>query len=114
MLRDDELWWCSASCGNNVHAGCFDAWARESRWVITCPICQFEPRRAAPEAAFESVSGRRRGRGGGRKFDAGAPALAAEAEAGAGGGAVDDDHVTARDVILAVMGAKGGVCGSWL
>ena len=24
----EEITWCRAACGNNVHTGCFDAWAK--------------------------------------------------------------------------------------
>lgn len=26
--EDEEIVWCRAACGNNIHKGCFDQWAR--------------------------------------------------------------------------------------
>ena len=49
---DEEITWCRAACGNNIHTGCFDAWAKtkagkcisycqqgakaQPRWIAGC------------------------------------------------------------------------------
>lgn len=38
---DEEVTWCRAACGNNVHKGCFDQWARMKQ-KVTCPFCRTE------------------------------------------------------------------------
>ncbi|KAK5115004.1 hypothetical protein LTR85_010042 [Meristemomyces frigidus] len=37
---DEEIVWCRAACGNNVHKGCFDQWANTKRGNVTCPFCR--------------------------------------------------------------------------
>ena len=40
---DEEVVWCRAACGNNVHEACFEQWAetkRGSRAGVTCPFCR--------------------------------------------------------------------------
>jgi len=40
---DEEVVWCRAACGNNVHKACFDQWAqvkRSNHATITCPFCR--------------------------------------------------------------------------
>lgn len=40
---DEEIVWCRAACGNNVHKACFDQWARTKMgYGITCPFCRTE------------------------------------------------------------------------
>lgn len=37
---DEEIVWCRAACGNNVHKACFDQWARTKMGHVTCPFCR--------------------------------------------------------------------------
>ncbi|KAK4549665.1 hypothetical protein LTR36_004966 [Oleoguttula mirabilis] len=37
---DEEVVWCRAACGNNVHKDCFDQWANTKRSNVTCPFCR--------------------------------------------------------------------------
>lgn len=37
---DEEIVWCKAACGNNVHKGCFDQWAKTKAGNVTCPFCR--------------------------------------------------------------------------
>lgn len=39
----DDIAWCRAACGNNVHCECFAQWAatkRAQRAAVTCPFCR--------------------------------------------------------------------------
>lgn len=37
----EKIVYCRASCGNNVHEGCFDKWAAtRGRDAVTCPYCR--------------------------------------------------------------------------
>ena len=38
--EDDELVWCRAACGNNVHKSCFGEWAKVKAGNVTCPFCR--------------------------------------------------------------------------
>lgn len=39
--QGEEIVWCRAACGNNVHKGCFDQWARTKMGSdVTCPFCR--------------------------------------------------------------------------
>lgn len=39
----EEVVWCRAACGNNVHKACFDQWARTKMGsTVTCPFCRTE------------------------------------------------------------------------
>lgn len=38
---EDEVVWCRAACGNNVHKACFDQWANSKAYgSATCPFCR--------------------------------------------------------------------------
>lgn len=39
--EEEEITWCRAACGNNIHAACFDQWAR-MKDRTTCPFCRTE------------------------------------------------------------------------
>lgn len=32
--------WCRAACGQNMHRGCFEMWARTKKGNVTCPMCR--------------------------------------------------------------------------
>lgn len=37
----NELVWCEAACGNNMHKSCFDQWAASQRHaVVKCVYCR--------------------------------------------------------------------------
>lgn len=37
----EEIVWCQAACGNNLHKTCFDQWAASKRGgQVTCPYCR--------------------------------------------------------------------------
>ena len=37
----EEIVWCKAACGNNLHKSCFDQWAATKRHgQVTCPYCR--------------------------------------------------------------------------
>jgi hypothetical protein len=39
---EDEIVWCRAACGNNIHKACFDQWAKTRPTKVTCPFCRTE------------------------------------------------------------------------
>ncbi|KAF2223392.1 hypothetical protein BDZ85DRAFT_273692 [Elsinoe ampelina] len=39
--KAEEVVWCKAACGNNLHKSCFDQWAASRRGQkVTCPYCR--------------------------------------------------------------------------
>lgn len=41
--ENNELVWCKAACGNNMHKSCFDQWAASQRGkVVKCVYCRTE------------------------------------------------------------------------
>lgn len=36
----NEIVWCRAACGNNIHKACFDQWANAKMGHVTCPFCR--------------------------------------------------------------------------
>lgn len=39
--NDEQIVWCQAACGNNLHKACFDQWAASKRGApVTCPYCR--------------------------------------------------------------------------
>ena len=40
MKNSERIVWCKYSCGNNVHKGCFDRWARTRGRNLTCVWCR--------------------------------------------------------------------------
>jgi len=41
MLGTEELVWCKAACGNNMHKNCFDQWAASQRGqTVKCVYCR--------------------------------------------------------------------------
>lgn len=36
----EEVVWCRAACGNNVHQSCFAQWAKQRGGAGTCPFCR--------------------------------------------------------------------------
>ena len=46
-MTADEIVWCKAACGNNVHKSCFEQWAATKKVAnygsaaqVTCPFCR--------------------------------------------------------------------------
>nr|POE75766.1 e3 ubiquitin-protein ligase zswim2 [Quercus suber] len=38
--RGEDITWCRAGCGNNIHKGCFEQWERTKAGKVTCPFCR--------------------------------------------------------------------------
>ena len=38
--EDENIVWDRAGCGNNIHAACFDQWAKTKVGNVTCPFCR--------------------------------------------------------------------------
>lgn len=38
----EKIVWCRAACGQNMHQGCFEMWARTKATKVTCPMCRSE------------------------------------------------------------------------
>lgn len=38
--QDEDITYCRAACGNNIHKACFDQWERTKPGKITCPFCR--------------------------------------------------------------------------
>ncbi|KAL2686424.1 SWIM zinc finger protein [Phyllosticta citricarpa] len=38
--KKEEIVYCKAACGNNMHKDCFDQWAATKRDNVTCPYCR--------------------------------------------------------------------------
>lgn len=38
--ENEEIVWCRAACGNNVHKECFEKWAATKYGDVTCPFCR--------------------------------------------------------------------------
>lgn len=36
----EDIVWCRAACGNNIHQGCFAQWERTKGGNVTCPFCR--------------------------------------------------------------------------
>ncbi|OBT53745.1 hypothetical protein VE04_05309 [Pseudogymnoascus sp. 24MN13] len=36
----DEILWCKAACGNNIHKTCFDQWAKSKPGPVKCVYCR--------------------------------------------------------------------------
>lgn len=36
----DEIIWCKAACGNNVHKSCFQQWAKSKPGEVRCVYCR--------------------------------------------------------------------------
>ncbi|CAK3794974.1 hypothetical protein AC579_8820 [Lecanosticta acicola] len=36
----EQVVYCKAACGNNIHKECFDQWARTKPGKVTCPFCR--------------------------------------------------------------------------
>lgn len=47
---DEEIVWCRAACGNNIHKGCFEQWAGTKGDRATCPFCRAAWEREVPRA----------------------------------------------------------------
>lgn len=52
---DEEIVWCRAACGNNVHKGCFDQWANTKAGRVTCPFCRTPWEDEAPKTQKVNV-----------------------------------------------------------
>lgn len=39
--ENEQVVWCKAACGNNIHKGCFDRWA-DMKIQVSCPFCRAE------------------------------------------------------------------------
>lgn len=53
---NEEVVWCRAACGNNVHKACFDQWAKTKLGHVTCPFCRTEWEEEAPKAQKVKVA----------------------------------------------------------
>jgi predicted nucleic acid-binding Zn finger protein len=41
FAKDDDVTWCRAACGNNIHQDCFNLWAKtKAKDNVTCPYCR--------------------------------------------------------------------------
>ncbi|EGY21098.1 hypothetical protein VD0002_g4234 [Verticillium dahliae] len=39
--RNEQVVWCRAACGQNIHRDCFQTWAKTKRQLeVTCPLCR--------------------------------------------------------------------------
>lgn len=38
----EDVTWCRAACGNNIHKSCFDRWASTRSGQVACPLCRTE------------------------------------------------------------------------
>jgi hypothetical protein len=36
----ENIVWCQAACGNNIHEECFKLWAHSKKENVTCPFCR--------------------------------------------------------------------------
>lgn len=36
----EEILWCKAACGNNIHKTCFDQWAKSKPGPVKCVYCR--------------------------------------------------------------------------
>ena len=52
----EDIVWCRAACGNNVHKGCFDQWARTKAGNVTCPFCRTPWENEAPKTQQVNVA----------------------------------------------------------
>lgn len=51
MLDTEQLVWCKAACGNNMHKSCFDQWATSQRGqTVKCVYCRtpWQPEKGGP------------------------------------------------------------------
>jgi hypothetical protein len=37
---DDDIVWCKAACGNNIHRQCFEQWAKSKPGAVMCVYCR--------------------------------------------------------------------------
>lgn len=52
----EEIVWCKAACGNNLHKSCFDQWAAAKRGQrVTCPYCRTQWQ-AADGSSIKNIS----------------------------------------------------------
>jgi hypothetical protein len=45
MNENDNILFCSTSCGNNMHKNCFEKWRQAKLSMsesVTCPFCRIE------------------------------------------------------------------------
>ena len=55
--KTEEIVWCHAACGNNLHRTCFDQWAASKRGgVVTCPCCRTSWQVGIDEQAVKNFS----------------------------------------------------------
>ena len=38
--KPEDIVWCKAACGQNVHKGCFEQWARATPGRVKCVYCR--------------------------------------------------------------------------
>ena len=36
----DDILWCKAACGNNIHRHCFEQWAKSKAGQVKCVYCR--------------------------------------------------------------------------
>lgn len=51
----EDVVWCRAACGNNIHKTCFDQWAN-AKANVTCPFCRTEWEYDAPKTQKLNVA----------------------------------------------------------
>lgn len=52
--KSEDITWCRAACGNNIHQQCFDLWAQtKPKDQVTCPYCRSRWRDDKPAKAGE-------------------------------------------------------------
>jgi uncharacterized Zn-finger protein len=40
FCQDENVTWCCAACGDNLHQECFITWAKANPDNVTCPYCR--------------------------------------------------------------------------
>lgn len=38
--RSEDVLWCKAACGNNIHKRCFEQWAKSKPGQVKCVYCR--------------------------------------------------------------------------
>lgn len=58
IAATEEIVWCHAACGNNLHKTCFDQWAASKRGSgkVTCPYCRSPWETSVDSKALKSAT----------------------------------------------------------
>jgi hypothetical protein len=59
----EEVVWCKAACGNNVHKACFDQWAKSKPGPVKCVYCRIVWKEDEPAPKKISTQGRKNDEG---------------------------------------------------